>query len=46
MANDREYLGEHVNGRLGNAVGLAGLAVVLVVAAAAIPLMIMTGMGA
>ncbi|MCP9622269.1 divalent metal cation transporter [Nocardia otitidiscaviarum] len=46
VANDREYLGAHVNGRLGNAVGLTGLVVVLIVAVAAIPLMIMTGMGA
>ncbi|GAB3660697.1 NRAMP family divalent metal transporter [Glycomyces tarimensis] len=46
VANDREYLGEHVNGRLGNAVGLATMVVVLVAALAAIPLMITTGMGA
>ncbi len=46
VANDKEYLGEHVNGRLSNAVGLAAMVVVLVAAVAAIPLMITTGMGA
>ena len=45
VANDRQYLGEHVNGRIGNAIGVLYLFVVLVVAAAAIPLMVMTGMG-
>ncbi|MFC4376144.1 NRAMP family divalent metal transporter [Nocardia halotolerans] len=46
VANDRRYLGEHINGRLANTVGLAGLFVVLLAAVSAIPLMIMTGMGA
>ena len=46
VANDREYLGEHVNGRFSNAVGLVTLAVILVAAVAAIPLMLTTGMGA
>jgi manganese transport protein len=46
VANDREYLGEHVNGRISNTVGLAALAMILVAAVAAIPLMITTGMGA
>lgn len=46
VANDRQYLGDHVNGRFGNAVGLVTLAVILVAAIAAIPLMITTGMGA
>jgi Mn2+/Fe2+ NRAMP family transporter len=45
VANDRGYLGEHVNGRLANAVGVAFLAVIVVVALAAIPLMIVTGAG-
>jgi Mn2+/Fe2+ NRAMP family transporter len=45
VANDRQYLGEHVNGRLGNALGVLYLLVILGVAAAAIPLTIMTGMG-
>jgi Mn2+/Fe2+ NRAMP family transporter len=46
VANDREYLGEQANGKLSNTVGLLTLVVVLVVAVAAIPLMIITGMGA
>ncbi|UGT63828.1 NRAMP family divalent metal transporter [Nocardia asteroides] len=46
VANDREYLGEHVNGKLSNGIGVLALVVVLVAALAAIPLMIATGMGA
>jgi Mn2+/Fe2+ NRAMP family transporter len=45
IANDRGYLGEHVNGRFANAVGVIFLVVVVVVAVAAIPLMIVTGAG-
>jgi Mn2+/Fe2+ NRAMP family transporter len=45
VANDREYLGEHVNGRPANALGVAYLVVVVVAAVAAIPLMVLTGMG-
>ncbi|MEV8443754.1 divalent metal cation transporter [Actinosynnema sp. NPDC051121] len=45
VANDREYLGEHVNGRLANALGVVYLVVVVVAAVAAIPLMLLTGMG-
>ena len=45
VANDRQYLGEHVNGRFANAVGMVFLVVVVVAAVAAIPLMIVTGAG-
>jgi Mn2+/Fe2+ NRAMP family transporter len=45
VANDREYLGDRVNGRLANAFGTVYLVVILVVAVAAIPLSIATGMG-
>ncbi|MCC3762110.1 divalent metal cation transporter [Glycomyces sp. TRM65418] len=45
-ANDPDYVGEHVNGRLSNGLGLAVLAVVFIAAIAAIPLMILTRMGA
>lgn len=45
VANDREYLGEHVNGRLANVLGVAYLVVVLVASVAAIPLVLLTGMG-
>jgi Mn2+/Fe2+ NRAMP family transporter len=46
VANDRDYLGEHVNGRFANAFGVFFLGIVGVAAAAAIPLMIWTRMGA
>jgi Mn2+/Fe2+ NRAMP family transporter len=45
VANDRDYLGDRVNGRLANAMGMVFLIVVLVAAVAAIPLMIITRMG-
>jgi Mn2+/Fe2+ NRAMP family transporter len=45
VANDRDYLGDHVNGRARNALGIMVLLIVLVVAVAAIPLMIVTGAG-
>ncbi len=45
VANDREYLGDKVNGRLANILGVVYLVIILIVAIAAIPLMIITGMG-
>jgi Mn2+/Fe2+ NRAMP family transporter len=45
VANDRDYLGDRVNGRFANALGLTYLVVIVIVAVAAIPLMIMTGVG-
>ncbi|WP_278257120.1 divalent metal cation transporter [Nocardioides convexus] len=45
VANDPDYLGEHVNGPVANALGLAYLVVIVVSAVAAIPLMIITKMG-
>jgi Mn2+/Fe2+ NRAMP family transporter len=45
VANDRDYLGDRVNGRLANFFGMLYLVLIVVVATAAIPLMIMTGMG-
>jgi manganese transport protein len=45
VANDREYLGEHVNGWFTNTVAMVYLVVLLVAAVAAIPLLIVTGMG-
>jgi Mn2+/Fe2+ NRAMP family transporter len=45
VANDREYLGEHVNGWFTNTLATLFLIVLIVVAVAAIPLMIATGMG-
>jgi Mn2+/Fe2+ NRAMP family transporter len=45
VANDRTYMGEHVNGRVANALGTVYLAVVVVASVAAIPLMVVTGAG-
>lgn len=45
VANDRDYLGEHVNGLLANTLGSIYLVVITVVALAAVPLMILTSMG-
>jgi Mn2+/Fe2+ NRAMP family transporter len=45
VANDPEYMGEHVNGQLLNGVGLIYLVIILAAAIAAIPLMIITGAG-
>lgn len=46
VANDPEYMGEHVNGRVVNALGSVFLVVVVVASLAAIPLMIVTEAGA
>ncbi|MEN0085223.1 MAG: divalent metal cation transporter [Leifsonia sp.] len=46
IANDPKYMGDRVNGRVTNAVGLIFLAIILVASIAAIPLMIVTGAGA
>ena len=45
VANDRAYMGAHVNGKLANALGVVYFVVILVVAVAAIPLMLMTNGG-
>jgi len=46
VANDRQYMGEHVNGKATNALGVGYLVIIMVAAVAAIPLMIITGAGA
>lgn len=46
VANDPEYMGDRVNGRVTNALGLVYLVLILVASLAAIPLMIVTGVGA
>ena len=46
VANDRDYMGDKVNGRLLNALGVVYLALLGVVAVATIPLMIITKAGA
>ncbi|WBB81051.1 divalent metal cation transporter [Micromonospora sp. WMMD882] len=45
VANDRGYLGDRVNGRLANTMGLVYLVVVVVAAVAAIPLLVVSGAG-
>lgn len=45
VANDPDYLGEHVNGPFANTLGVAYLGVVGVASVAAVPLMIVTRMG-
>ncbi|UDY25185.1 NRAMP family divalent metal transporter [Nocardioides sp. Kera G14] len=46
VANDRDYMGEHANGRFANVLATIFLIIVTVAAIAAIPLMIWTRMGA
>jgi Mn2+/Fe2+ NRAMP family transporter len=45
VANDRGYLGDRVNGPFANVMGVIYLVVVVAAAVAAIPIMVMTGMG-
>lgn len=45
VANDSEYMGEHVNGRAMNALASVYLVIILAASLAAIPLLIVTGAG-
>jgi manganese transport protein len=45
VANDRTYMGAHVNGRLANVLGILYFAVIVAIAIAAIPLMLYTNGG-
>jgi manganese transport protein len=45
VANDRAYMGEHVNGRLSNVLGIGYFGLVLVVSVTAIPLLVLTNVG-
>lgn len=45
VANDPQYMHEHVNGRVVNVLGMVYLVIILVASLAAIPLMIVTGAG-
>jgi Mn2+/Fe2+ NRAMP family transporter len=45
VANDRAYMGQYRNGRLSNGLGIFYLGVIVLVALAAIPLMVITNMG-
>ncbi len=46
VANDPDYMGEHVNGRLANGLGTVYLGLIGIAALAAIPLLVVTRMGA
>lgn len=46
VANDPQYMGQHVNGRPVNVLAMIYLAIILAASLAAIPLMIITGAGA
>ena len=45
VANDPDYMGDRVNGRVRNALGVVFLGIILIAAVAAIPLLIASGMG-
>lgn len=45
VANDRAYMGDHANGRLANGLGVFYLLVIVVIALAAVPLLILSHMG-
>jgi manganese transport protein len=45
VANDRAYMGRHTNGRLANVLGILYFVIILAIAAAAIPLMVLTNGG-
>ena len=45
IANDADYMGEHRNGRLANALGWIYFGIIIVIAVAAIPLMLITNGG-
>jgi len=45
IANDRTYMGSHTNGRLANVLGVVYFAIILLVAIAAIPLLVLTNGG-
>lgn len=45
VANDPDYMGKRVNGRLANGLGVVYLVIILIAALAAIPLLIASGMG-
>ncbi len=46
VANDPDYMGDHVNGRFGNAIACVYFVILVVVSVATIPLMIVTKAGA
>jgi manganese transport protein len=45
VAGDRNYMGDHANGRLASTLGWIYLVIILVVSVAAVPLLVLTNMG-
>jgi manganese transport protein len=45
VANDRAYMGSYANGKLGNVFGVVYLFVIIVIAVAAVPLLLLTNLG-
>jgi manganese transport protein len=45
VANDRAYMGSYANGKLGNVFGVVYLFVILAIAVAAVPLLLLTNLG-
>ena len=45
VANDPDYMGDEVNGRVRNGFGVVYLVIIVVAAVAAIPLLLVSGMG-
>jgi Mn2+/Fe2+ NRAMP family transporter len=45
VANDKAYMGTHANGVVGNVFGIFYLVVITIIAAAALPLLVLSNMG-
>jgi manganese transport protein len=45
IANDEAYMGRHANGPLARSLGWVYFAIILLLAAAAVPLLVLTNMG-
>ena len=45
VANDQAYMGQHVNGPLARGLGWLYFAIILLLATAAVPLLVLTNMG-
>jgi Mn2+/Fe2+ NRAMP family transporter len=45
IANDRDYMGAHANGRITNLLGTLFLILIVITAVAAVPLMVLSGAG-
>jgi Mn2+/Fe2+ NRAMP family transporter len=45
VASDKNYMGDHANGRLASTLGWIYLVIIIVVSVAAVPLLVLTNMG-